>query len=96
MLEIIRDDKGDIKAVCDYLIINNENRIDKDGQTLIIEEIEINSAFRNNGVLKIIIKTLLEKYPKLETCKFVREYKYPGRLLRTYKRKQFETLIKED
>ena len=96
MLEIIRDDKGNIKAVCDYLIINKQNRIDKEGSNFIIEEVEINPEYRNNGILRKFIKIMLIKYPKIEIFYFVRGYKYPGRAMRIYTRKQFETLIKED
>jgi len=95
MLETIKDDKGNLKAVCVYMIINKEQRVDPKGDKIIIEEMEINPEYRGNGVARQFIKNLLTKYPALETCHFIREYKYPNRGVRTYTRKQFELLTKE-
>jgi len=94
MLEVLHDDKGNIKAVCDYLIVNKEKALDDEGYWMIIEEIEINPEYRNNGMLWAIIKTLLVKFPDVEICSFKRLAKYPNRVMRTYNRKQFELLIK--
>jgi len=95
MLEILHDEKGNIKAVCDYLILNKEKVMDDDGGWLVVEEIEINPEYRNNGIIRLFIKTLLEKHPKIEICSFIRAIKHPDRAMRTYPRKQFELLVKE-
>lgn len=95
MLETIKDEKGNLKAVCDYTIINKDRIIDLKGNQILIEEMEINPEARGNGVARQFIKNLLAKYPALEFCHFVREYKYPNRGVRTYTRKQFELLTKE-
>jgi hypothetical protein len=95
LIECIKDDTGNLKAVCSYVIINREEKIDyTDGQFILIEEMEINPEYRHNGIVMGFIRTLLNKYPKLEVCLFVREYKYPGRPVRFYTRKQFELLTK--
>lgn len=88
MIECIRDVNGDITAVCEWLLMNEDAKIDDNGRFVYIGEIEINKKHQNNGIIKEFIKRISEKCPKAEKVFFVREYKYPGRKPRIYTREQ--------
>ncbi len=94
MLEVKRDDKGNMTAVCEYLLFNKLGQLTEEGETMFIGELEINPEHRGNGILKGFIKTLLTKYPKAEQCFFYRRKKYPDRDYRVYTREQFELLTR--
>lgn len=94
MIEVIHDDVGGIKAVCDY-IVTKDNILDENGDTMFICDMEIVPAYRGNGMVRTVIRNILAKRPNLKTCSWFREYKYKGRPLKTYTREQFEKLIKE-
>ena len=95
MIECIRDDKGNITAVIEYLIFNNLGQLTEEGDTVFIGELEINPEHRGKKVIRHFIKTILNKYPNAKKCLFFRRYKYPSRDYRMYTREQFELLTKE-
>jgi hypothetical protein len=49
MIECIRDEKGNITAVCEWLLFNEKGLIDEKGETIFIGELEINPEHRGNG-----------------------------------------------
>lgn len=84
MIEVIRDDKGDITAVCEWLLFDNDGRLNENGETVFVGELEINESHRGNGVLKHFIKRGIELNPKAKKIFWFREKKYPGRGMRVY------------
>lgn len=95
MIECVRDDKGNITAVIEYLLFNKQGQLTEEGETVFIGEMEINPEHRGKKIIRRFIKTILTKYPKAERCIFFRRYKYPNRDYKTYTRQQFELLTKE-
>lgn len=84
MIECLRDKDGNITAVCEWLLFNNEGKLDEKGETLFVGEFEINPIHRGNGVIKYFIKRGLELAPEAKRWMWFREYKYKGRGPRTY------------
>jgi hypothetical protein len=95
MIEVVRNDKGDITAICEYLIFNNLGGLDEEGNKIFIGDVEINPEHQRKSILRHFIKVLLVKYPKLEQCYFYRKKKYPYRDYRTWTRAKLELLTKE-
>ena len=101
MIEVTRDAQGNITAVVEYLIFDNNGQLHDEGNQIFIGEVEINPEHRRKQILRTFIKTILNKYPKLERCCFCRFLKYPKdkypdrRDVRFYTRKHFELLTKE-
>lgn len=95
MLEVIRGKDGVIKGVCEFVVMNDEGEMAVDGTWMFIGDLEVAPEYRSNGVIKQIIRNILDRCPNAQKCGWVREYKYKGRPMRTYTRKQFEKLIKE-
>ena len=88
MLEVLHNEDGTIKAVAEYLIFDNEGRLNEEGNRLFVGELEINPLARGNGVIRKFTKTILNKYPKVINIIYFRLYKYPSRGLRVYTREQ--------
>lgn len=84
MIECIRDDKGNITAVCEWLLFNTEGRIDEKGETIFIGELEINPEHRHNGCIQHFIRRGIELNPQAKRIFWFRERKYPGRGYRIY------------
>ena len=88
MIEVLKDDKGDIVAVCEWLLFNEDKFLDDKGTLVCISELEINKAYRGNGVIKKFIRNIQAKCPTAQRMFFWRENKYPARPFRVYSRKQ--------
>ena len=95
MIACLRDTEGNITAVIEYLLFNEQGCLDDNGEGMFIGELEINPIHRGNGALKELIKMLLAKCPQAKKCVFFRKTKYPDRERRIYTREQFELLTKE-
>lgn len=93
MLEILRTDDGQIKAVCEYYIVDSKGNFDGKGKYIWIEECEVSQAYRGNGNLKTFIKLITDKHPEFEYGYFWRQRKYPGRPPRIYSKRQWLKLI---
>jgi hypothetical protein len=93
MLEIIRDDFGNIICACEYRLLNQQGRYDKNGKYIWIHEVEISKSYRNNGIIKKLIKNISDKVPDFEYCYFAR-YKR-NKKVRCYSRKNWLNRIKE-
>lgn len=63
MLEIIRDDDGNIKSVCEWSLVNEKGQIDDNGEYVWIHEAEISVNHRNNGSLAKFIKIITDRVP---------------------------------
>jgi hypothetical protein len=94
MIACLRDAEGNITAVIEYLLFNQQGNLDENGDGMFIGECEINPIHRGNGALRELIKMLLAKCPKAKKCVFFRKTKYPEREHRTYTREQFELLTR--
>ena len=86
MLEIIRNEQGDIIGVCEWWIVNEKGKMDDHGIYIWIAEIEISPTYRNNGVIKKFIKEITLKVPQAKYGYFWRQRKYPNRKQKTYRR----------
>jgi hypothetical protein len=93
MIEILHTDKGEIKAVCEYYIVDEKGNFDSKGEFVWINEVEISPSFRGNGILKTFAKNIMEREPQAKFGYFWRQYKYPNRRPRIYHRVQWLKLI---
>jgi hypothetical protein len=94
MIEVLRDRDKRLTAVCEYLILTEDGHLHNDGTKIFIGELEINPEHRGKGLVKYFIKTLMDKYPKIDKCFFVRKRKYPDRDCRMWTRKKLEILLR--
>jgi hypothetical protein len=92
MIECIRDDAGNIVAVCEWLLFK-DGELDETGNVMFIGELEINKGFRGNGVIRKITKSLYDKNPQATHVCFFRKTKYPDRDSRAYTREQITKLL---
>jgi len=90
MIEIIRDEQGNIHGVIEYYIVNPDGSMNDTGDTIWINECEIAPQYQNNGCIKKFISILINKFPNVKAGYFHRLGKYPNRLPRLYTRKQWE------
>ena len=95
MIEILRTDKGEIKAVAEYYIVNEDGSFNRKGEFVWINEVEISPQYRGNGILKTFAKNIMEREPQAKFGYFWRQYKYPDRKPRIYHRFQWLKLIGE-
>jgi hypothetical protein len=95
MIECIKNESGDITAVCEWLLFNDKAMIDDNGTIVMIAELHINNEHRGNGVLKKFIKSIASKCPQADKVFFFREHKYPGRKIRVYSRERILKRIGE-
>lgn len=94
MLEVLRTDNGEIKAVCEYYVVNSDGSMNDKGIYAWIAETEISPQYRNNGCLKNFIRLITNRYPQLQFGYFKR-LKYGGRI-KMYSKKRWLSLIRED
>lgn len=93
MLEIIRDDYGNILAAAEWRKVNEHGQNDKNGKYIWIHEVEISKPYRDRGMLKELIRSISNKFPEFEAAYFRRD-KYNGRV-RIYPKRLWLSLIKE-
>lgn len=79
MLEIIRDEQGNIKGVIEYYIVNSDGTMNDKGEYCWVNECEISPQYRNNGGIKKFISAIIIKYPQLKFGYFKR-HKYDDRV----------------
>ena len=92
MIECLRDDAGRITAVCEWLLFNDEGRLDENGKTVFIGELEINPEHRGNGVFKKMLERLSVNNPGATRVFWLREHKYPGRKPKIYDANKFRNM----
>jgi hypothetical protein len=91
MIECIRDEKGNITAVCEWLLFNEKGLIDEKGETIFIGELEVNPEHRRNGCIGRFIKSIVfTKAAHAKRIFWFREYKYPDRGPRFYNVEQLK------
>ena len=84
MIEVIRNPKGDIIAVCEWLLFNEKGLLDDKGTFIMIAELEINKECRGNGVMKKMIKAIHVRSLGANKVFFWRKIKYPTRDFHIY------------
>lgn len=91
MIEVLRDSGGNIQAVCEWNILDDEGKMNADGRFLLIGELEINKELRGKGLLKKMIRKLRDELGggRIERVGFVRGYKYPSRKPSVYSAERF-------
>ncbi len=94
MLEVIKDENGNIQAVCEWWLVNADGSFNPNGDIVWISEVEINQIARNNGILKTFIKKITDMVPQAKAGYFWRLRKYPNRKPHLYTREQWLKLIK--
>jgi hypothetical protein len=96
MIEILHDEQNNIKAVCEYYVVNSNGEFDRNGEFIWINEYEVSSQYRNNGIFKIVkhlAKAVMEKNPQAKFGYFHRIKKYPERGIRLYHKYRWLKLI---
>lgn len=94
MLEIIKDTQGNIQAVCEWYLVDENGNFDQKGEFVWINEVEISPQYRNNGILKYFTKTIIEKASTAKFGYFWRQKKYPDRKPRIYHKVRWLKLLK--
>lgn len=86
MLETIRDNQGEIKAVCEWYIVDSQGHFDTQGKYIWIEQLEFSNSVNGdgNGYVKEFVKRITSLAPHCMYGYFRRE-KYNGRV-RLYSR----------
>ncbi len=99
MIEILKDENDNIKAVCEYYIVDIEGHFDKDGEFVWVNEVYINPQYRNSGILQKFFGILINKCPQAKFGYFWRQNKYPDekfpnrKSIRIYTKQQLLKLI---
>ena len=93
MLEIIKDNTEKIKAVCEWYLVDINGNFDNKGEFVWVNEVEISSQYKNNGILKQFIKIIIQKCPQAKFGYFWRKEKYPDRKIRIYHKARWLKLI---
>lgn len=89
MIEILYKDDGEIKAVCEWWMVDNQGHFDPYGEFVWVEDLEITKSERGNGCIKEFIKRITSIVPQAKYGYFFRQRKYPGRHQHTYTREQW-------
>jgi hypothetical protein len=84
MIAMIRDEEGNITAVCEWFLLDNDGLVSPYGETIFIGELEVNPGHRNGLCLKKFIKLGMELAPNAKKVCWFRETKYPGRKRRLF------------
>lgn len=94
MLEIIKDEKENILAACEWRQVNEEGEFDTNGKYIYVANLEIGKSYRNNSLIKKLIKAISDKVPNFEQGYFCRT-KYNDKQ-KQYPRHMWLRLLKED
>lgn len=94
MLEIIKDNNNNIKAVCEWSLVDCNGHFDTKGEYIWINNIFINPEERGNGMIKRFTKKITDKVPWFRYGYFKRS-KYNERH-RIYDRNQWLRLINKE
>ena len=93
MLEILRDEQKNIKAVCEWSLVDEAGHFSQKGEFVWISEVEIAPQYRNNGILKEFVKIVIQRCPEAKFGYFWRQKKYPGRRPKIYHKARWLKLI---
>ena len=94
MLEILRTEDREIKAVLEWWLVNIDGSFNPNGDTVWLAEIEVAPKYRNDGIIKQFINIVADKVPNAKAGYFWRKRKYPDRKPKLYTRKQWLKLTK--
>ena len=92
MLEIIKNNEGEILGACEFYAVNSKGEYAADGIYCWINEVEISKSAEHKGLLKQFAEIITSKYPQFLFGYFWRKYKYPNRSPRIYTRFQWQNL----
>lgn len=87
MIEILRDEQGNLKAVCEYYVVDKDGHMKDDGEYVWVNEMEVAPQYRNNGCLRKFVSKIVTMYPQAKYGYFSRE-KYNKRV-RMYSKRQW-------
>lgn len=87
MIEILRDEQENIKAVCEWWIVSKDGIFNPQGKYVWINECAINPEYQNNGIIKTFISKVITKAPQVEYGYFKRR-KYGDRI-KMFKKSQW-------
>ena len=97
MLEVIKDEQGNIKACLEFYVVDANGNYDVNGEFVWINEVCISHQYKNNGLLKELTRNVLAKVPpSAKFGYFWRQDKYPNRKMKIWHKKQWERIIKEE
>ena len=89
MLEVLKDDKGNLRACCEWWLVNSDGSFNERGNYVWIAELEINPSERFKGLIRYFIKVITDKTPWTRYGYFWRKTKYPDRAPKMYSRRQW-------
>jgi hypothetical protein len=95
MLELIKDEQGNIKACLEWYLVNDKGEFDQQGEFVWVNEVEISPQYRRNGILKEFARIIIKKAPTAKFGYFWRQEKYPNRDMRIYHKVRWLKLLKE-
>lgn len=81
MLELLKTNTGEIKAVCEWYLVDSLGHFDTQGKYVWIEQLEFSSSINGDGIglIKEFIKRICALVPQAQFGYFRRE-KYKGRV----------------
>ena len=89
----VPDEDGKIIAYCEFRQVAQSGFDKLGGEYIWINDLWVHPDYRNKGLIKQMIDTILYKAPDALYCYFKRS-KYNGRM-RLWKRENFERLVKQ-
>ena len=66
MIEVIRNEKGDIQCVAEWWLVNSDGSFNEKGLYVWLAQVEISGSHKNNGVMgfaRQIYKGIIQKAP---------------------------------
>lgn len=93
MIELITDANGELKAVCEFYVVDQQGLLNDNGRLVWIQDVYISPSVRGNGILKTFTKNIIKKVPQAEAAYFIRGQKYPDRKPKLYHKRQWLKLL---
>ncbi len=79
MIEKEKNEQGFIYAYLEWLLVNDEGQISKNGEFCWVNDLWIHKDYRRNGVLRSLINKLCEHAPPTARYGYWTREKYNGR-----------------
>ena len=93
MLEVLRDDKNNIKACCEWYLVNINGEYDPKGDMVWVNEVEVSKDFKGYKLFQEFARIIMTKCPQAMFAYFWRKTKYPNRKPKIYHKVQWLKLI---
>ena len=94
MLEYLTDEKGNLKAVVDFWIVDKDGKLNDKGIYIWVNDFYVSPDCRRNGVINHFVQRIIQRVPWAKWGYFARA-KYNDRL-RIYSKRRWLKLIKKE